>query len=539
MKELNNLEHPYPEQGTDMDPEQIILFPHESLVEVRQLEVSRPDRPPSAIRALARLCGVSLQTGDESTLPIRERIGENGPSLASCATEARSDEADFRKYEALFGRDSLRVALDLADHHPLLLEATVLRHAELQGTRDNPKNEEEPGRIIHEYREDDDPIAIQISEQEGWGWPYYGSIDATPMFISAIHKLVELKGEEVLEKTIRNKDGQELVLNDALRFATMWLEQKLETSPDGLLEFHMRNGIENQVWKDSPDSYMHEDATLADHSQGIASIEVQALAYDALRDASDLHRTNNPDVANRLASRAEHLKAQVHNHFWVGEGGYFALGADRDEEGQLRPLKVKSSNMGHLLNSGILYSEEGKDKHRVESLIRTLFSREMLGKYGVRTLAETEQRYRDGAYHNGSVWLWDSLHIAEGLHKHGYHGLATELKARAMLAIEETHIFPEYVRGGHSKSASVCNDKIIDVWDDDLKKKNRIQQPPQEIQAWTVSVILRIKRQYQPLDPKKGLPLAAIEEDKKAFENELLNTISLREDDLSDNPSLV
>src|SRR5690606_30664910 len=113
----------------------------------------------------------------------------------------------------------------------------------------------------------------------------------------------------------------------------------------------------NQVWKDSPDAYHHSDGTLANHTSGIASIEVQTTAYDALLDAALLYEDylNTPDIAYTLREQAEELRSTILNEFWTDEkGGYFVLGTDRDELGNLRQLKVRTSNMGHTLNSRLL-----------------------------------------------------------------------------------------------------------------------------------------------------------------------------------------
>jgi glycogen debranching enzyme len=119
-------------------------------------------------------------------------------------------------------------------------------------------------------------------------------------------------------------------------------------------------------------------------------------------------------------------------------------------------------------------------------MIIQLFSPEMLNVSGIRTLATDEVRFRPGAYHNGSVWLWDTYYIAEGLRYHGYYGLATHLANKVHTVINVTQKFPEYVRGDDLPTPTI-NPRIIDVYDETAGRTNRIEQPPQEVQAWSVA----------------------------------------------------
>lgn len=459
------------------------LLPGETLHNVEEVPQYIPDQPPSSLRELQRLAQVKAEG----------EVGAFGPAIAALTLE-RPGEAvspELRKYEALFGRDSLRVALDVLPMYPLLAHATIHALASLQGVTTDAAREEEPGRIIHEHRGADDPIAIEITDQYGWQWPYYGSVDATPQFMHAIYEYTKQTpgGSSILREPTRSLDGETVTIGESYRRALTWLENRLNANPEGLLEYKssIPAGIENQVWRDSWDSYFHSDGTLANGDNGIASVEVQQLAYDALIESAIIFETEFEDREKgaSLRARAERLREKIIEHFWVDEkGGYFALGTDRDESGNLRPLKIRTSNMGHLLRSRLLAGEEYRPFR--EAVIAQLFSPEMLNISGIRTLASDEIRFRPGAYHNGSVWLWDTYYIAEGLRYHGYYGLASFLAEKIHTIVNVTQKFPEYVRGDNLHHPTL-NTHIVDIWDETAQRINRLEQPPQEVQAWSVA----------------------------------------------------
>lgn len=466
------------------------IFTWETLEKVEYIPEYVPTQPPSSIRELQRLAQVKAEG----------EVGAFGPALAALALErpGESVSPELRKYEALFGRDSLRVALDVLPIYPLLTHATIHALASLQGVTTHGAREEEPGRIIHEYRRPDDPIALEITDRYGWEWPYYGSVDATPQYMHAIFRYARTApgGASILRETTRGIDGQTHTIGDTYRAALTWIENRLNANAEGLLEYKssIPAGIENQVWRDSWDCYFHADGTLANRAHGIASVEVQQLVYDVLIEAAIIHETEFEDREKGayLRARAETLREKIIEHFWVDEkGGYFALGTDRDDTGTLRKLKIRTSNMGHLLRSRLLVGEMHRPYR--EAIIAQLFSPEMLNVSGIRTLARDEVRFRPGAYHNGSVWLWDTYYCAEGLRYHGYYGLATFLADKIHTVINVTQKFPEYVRGDDLPTP-ILNPRVVDVWDHQAGRVNRIEQPPQEVQAWSVAA--EIARDY-------------------------------------------
>jgi glycogen debranching enzyme len=407
---------------------------------------------PDALGELCKLAGVEHP----------EEIGLNGPTVGARVSDANVGEEALRLFEVVFGRDCLTVALIVADLFPRLLEATVLHLAAFQGLKFDAKSEEEPGRIAHEIRDPETPGP--------WKFPYYGSIDATPLFISACARAIERRPDFAAEA----RESQEA--------AVEWLLRRLAADDLGLLTFQRANpqGIENQVWKDSWDSMSHADGTVCNHDAPVASIEAQALAYDALLDVGRL-------------DEARCLQSAVEEWFWVddAEGGFYAIGIDRDPaSGAPRRLETRASNMGRLLGSRIL---DGPDlAGRRQRIVDLLLADEFLADGGIRSLSSREVRFRPRAYHNGNAWGVDSYLISLGLARHGFTAEAQELQRRLVAACRATHRFPEFVAGGEPGSELIAK-RIVDVYDSVNDRMNRVEQPPQEIQAWTVASVVAIE----------------------------------------------
>lgn len=474
-------------------PENFHLLANETLGKVDIFEPYEPSMRPSSLREIYRLTSASNDS----------EVGTRGPAIAAIASSSRETiPAHQGLYSVLFGRDSLRVAIDLVHHYPQLAKTTVLKLAELQGTQFNRSREEEPGRIPHEMRDPNDPIARELTSTLEWGWPYYGSVDATPEFVRTLSAYCALDEQNsmLLFESFLNKDGEVLTMADALTSAVGWINRRMDANAEGLVEYksELPRGIENQVWKDSWDAYHHSDGTIANHDQGIASLEVQVVAHEALLDAADLyeHVLDKKDDANQLRERASRLSRQVLDLFWTNEKtGYFVLGTDRDATGAIRQLKIRTSNMGHVLNSRLIEGNDEEHVHKRASILRHMQSPELLSVSGIRTLASDEVRYREGAYHNGSVWIWDTHHIAKGARRHkqdpAFGIFADDLDRRILEVVDVIGGFPEYVRGGDRIATTT---RTIDVYDNIANRVNRVEQPPQEVQAWTVAAILATKR---------------------------------------------
>ncbi len=422
------------------------LLSGERLERVQELEIVDPPTTPDPLSELCKLARVERP----------EEVGRNGPLIAARATDANTGESALRLFEIVYGRDSLVAALFVGDLFPLLREATVLYLARHQGRSYDAWREEEPGRIAHMIRNADPDANL--------GYPYYGTVDATPHFISAAMQAIEAR--PAFEAEIR----------PALDSAVAWLLRRLASDELGLLSHQRVNpdGIANQVWKDSWDSMSHADGTVANHAAPVASLEAQALAYDALVEVGELH------AADRLARSIE-------NHFWLGD--FYAIGVDRDPvTGAPRPLSTRASNMGWLLRSRLLDGREDRQRQVVE----LLFSDDFLAESGVRTLSSREVRFRPRSYHNGTVWPHDNYVISLGLEQRGFVDEASELRRRIESFCRTTHRLPEFVAGG-DPGDTLFTKRIVDVYDTANDRWNRIEQPPQEIVCWTVTAMVAIE----------------------------------------------
>ena len=413
---------------------------------MQELDIVDPLATPDPLAELCKLARVERP----------EEVGRNGPLIAARATDANSGEAALRLFEIVYGRDSLMAALFVGDLFPLLREATVLYLADYQGQRYDAWHEEEPGRIAH--------MIWNPNRDTNLGYPYFGTVDATPHFISAAMHAIQAR--PTFEGEIR----------DALAAAVAWLLRRLASDNLGLLSHQRVNshGIANQVWKDSWDSMSHVDGTVANHTAPVASLEAQALAYDALVEVGELH------AADRLARSVE-------KHFWLGD--FYAIGVDRDPvTGAPRPLSTRASNMGWLLRSRLLDGREDRQRRIVE----LLFSDEFLAESGVRTLSNREVRFRSRSYHNGTVWPHDNYLISLGLEQRGFVDEAQELRRRLASFCRATHRFPEFV-GGDGPGEAPFTKRIVDVYDTINDRPNRIEQPPQEIVCWTVAAMVAVE----------------------------------------------
>jgi glycogen debranching enzyme len=444
------------------------LLPGERLETVRELDLRDPEAMPDALEELCKLTGVERP----------EEIGLNGPAVGARVTEQNAAETALRLFEVVFGRDSLTVALVVEDLFPRLLEATVLYLAEIQGREFNALREEEPGRIAHEIRD--------VDTDGLWGFPYYGAVDATPLFIRAALRAIERRPELAAMPVPQH----ETTVGDSLEAAIGWLLRRLAEDDLGLLSHRRVNphGLENQVWKDSWDSMSHADGTVCNHDAPVASVEAQALAYDALVEASAGHSA--PAV---LLAAAGKLERAVEKHLWIddAEGGFYAIGVDRDPTSNApRPLKTRASNMGWLLGSRLLDRPEHAGRRR--RLVELLLSDEFLAEGGIRTLSAREARFRPRAYHNGNVWGCDNYLISLGFARHGLRDEALELQRRLAASCRATHRFPEFVAGGEPGTELIAK-RIVDVYDSRNERMNRIEQPPQEIQGWTVAAMVAIE----------------------------------------------
>ncbi|HSP73229.1 MAG TPA: glycogen debranching N-terminal domain-containing protein, partial [Gaiellaceae bacterium] len=292
-------------------------------------------------------------------------------------------------FMTVFGRDTLITCLQTLLFGPELARTALETLASLQAAWDDPTIDAEPGKIVHEVRHG--------KAARRWFHRYYGTVDATPLFLILLSEVWCWTDDRALVNRLR---GPALA---ALR----WIDEYGDRDGDGFVEYQRRtpSGLENQSWKDSGDSQRFHDGRLA--TAPIAPVEVQGYVYDAKRRMSVVAREvwRDRDLADRLDRDAEELRRRFDEAFWCDDLGYYALALDADK----RRVDSLTSNIGHLLWSGIVPPE------RVDALVDRLMGEELWSGWGVRTMSSAETAYNPLSYHNGTVWPHDNSLIAWGL----------------------------------------------------------------------------------------------------------------------------
>jgi glycogen debranching enzyme len=408
---------------------------------------------------------------------------------------------------------------------------------------------QEKGKIPHEVRDPEtDSIAQKITKEKNWGWPYYGGIDTTAKNVLGI-TTVALQDEnpEFLNETYVGLDGEAHSVEHALHEHINWLRKRMELNPDSLVEMLQKNPKHhaNEYWADSAESMHHADGSWPQNhpekNWGVASVMVQAEVYDALNQTVELYKKLSGSAVDQkktyleteigdLTQRADRLKQTVLTKFWVEDpthyGGFFARGTDRDDQGNLRPMAIRSADMGYLLNSGILDGDKADVVRKREAVIKNLFSPEMLCANGIRTLSSDSVRYFEDKYHNGNSWPWVTYDIALGLQKHGYYGLSYELKKRIWSLYDASHVFPEFGTGtADTDPAKRLIRRRITIEDPSMKTEpiHAISQWNQEELATTAAAILAMKIEEgdRRFGKANAVPIRAIDPEKRKFEDEI------------------
>jgi glycogen debranching enzyme len=345
---------------------------------------------------------------------LRMRIGDLGGG--------RLLAAGAPWFMAVFGRDTIVSSLQTLLFGPELAASTLRVLAATQATEDDPERDAEPGKIIHEMRRGKAALA--------WTDRYYGTVDATPLFLILLSELWRWTDDPQLP----------LELERAARRALDWIDGPGDRDGDGFVEYasRARDGIRNQTWKDSGESMAFHDGTLAETP--IAAAEVQGYVYDAKLRTAELAREvwRDPATADRLEREAAALRSRFDEAFWVADRGIYALGLDRDK----RQIDSLTSNVGHLLWSGIVPEE------RRGLVADALMDEALWSGWGVRTMAAGEGAYNPLVYHNGTVWPHDNALVAWGLARSGrVHDAARILHVLTEAAAHFDYRLPEVFAG--------------------------------------------------------------------------------------------
>ncbi|MDA8318903.1 MAG: amylo-alpha-1,6-glucosidase [Actinomycetota bacterium] len=382
-------------------------------------------------RRQARQASASMRRGLDKWVGKAPRLDTDSESLQSTYQRSLVDLAALR-FEAMtlpgralpaaglpwfmtiFGRDSILTSLQSLPFTPELAQTTLLALGERQGTRVDDFREEDPGRIPHENR-----LGEMTAFEERPHSPYYGTADATPLYVVLLDEYERWTGDTALARR----------LEPVARAALNWIDDFADLQGNGYISYQRRNrktGLENQCWKDSWDSISYRNGDLPGFPR--ATCELQGYAYDAKIRGARLARQIWKDeaLADRLEKEAADLKRRFNRDFWVEDGKYFALALDADG----RQVDALTSNIGHLLWSGIVAAPKAK------AIVDHLMSERMFSGWGIRTMAEGMGRYNPIGYHVGTVWPFDNSFIAWGLRRYGYREQAAKVAAGILDAAE-------------------------------------------------------------------------------------------------------
>jgi glycogen debranching enzyme len=305
-------------------------------------------------------------------------------------------------FAALFGRDSLIASMQTLMLNPQLARGTLRVLADHQGTAQRDDNDEDPGKILHEYRSGEMTATGEIAFGRN-----YGSVDATPLFLILAERYHCWAGDDFLRG-----------LKPNIVAAVCWLLDYADLDGDALIEYCRRSskGLFNQGWKDSGDANLHADGAVA--QPPVALVEVQGYAIRALRGICPfLDEHDEQELSRRASERASEIEKKLEDQFWQRDGEYYAMALDRLKQ----PLRVLSSNPGHLLFASVV------SPGRAAQIVKTMLSEQLFSGWGIRTLGSDQYVYNPMSYHRGSVWPHDNSLVAYGMSQYGHQAQAAEV----------------------------------------------------------------------------------------------------------------
>lgn len=506
-----------------------------------QVGIKKATIVPSPHQAFAMLCQVQHAA-------LIDSYGK--PPMAATSHPENSDNEHLSLYNGeatLFGRDSLIQMRTLMRFYPRLGLRTLVALAQRQATvhdeqaeservRQKQTNNENPikfsearrGGIHHEDRDANDPIAKKLP----WEFPYYGSADATPLYILTMHEAYKIlpdmhilpANNAVLDIPYTDRDGQLQTLRHSLEESLLWIRNAMDEHPEGLIEFKKRSpyGLPNQDWRDSWDSHRRKDGSIANSTYGIAALDVNVLAYQALVAGITMLGPDNPHRQEDI-TRAEALRKAILTQFKSPEPGVFYASAlervKRKRKTKLNRLDVKTSALFYILP--LLTGEENRQER--EAIIYALCQEDMINASGILTVSRKEKGFRPQAYHYGNVWTHDTHEFARTLLDLGYPAIARVILEKIPRVNKAYGGYPEFARGDEG-SEPTFNTAIEEVFDRRAQRTNRLGQPAQEIQGFSVQATIDAEDILEKM--KQGtIPSVAQDEHNRLLEKEIVTNV--------------
>jgi len=357
--------------------------------------------------------------------------------------------AGYPRYNTLFGRDSLISAWQTLKIDSSIARATLKILAKYQGKIIDPMSEEEPGKILHEHR-------FTLEEQKkllNWKFPYYGSVDSTPLFIFLAAQYLRETGDKSFVKGIMKN-----ILD-----AYLWIRNYGDLDRDGYVEYKRKNpyGLFHQGWKDGTEDHLGIKPP-------VAIVEVQGYVYAAYQSLEFLIKEIGGKISRDISPIKKTLKLKFNRDFWMKKENFFALALDGDK----KQKKTIASNPGHLLFTGIVLED------KVELLVSRLFKEDLWTPYGIRTHSSLEPDFDPYSPHLGCIWPHDNWIIYKGLQKLGFTSYAGRIKEALLRVYKKLGKIPEFY--------TVSRGEVVDM--STLEKKPRANP----LQAWASAGLLEM-----------------------------------------------
>lgn len=354
------------------------------------------------------------------------RIMKIEEEISSLKAKAGYLYAGYPKFWGLFGRDSLISSWELLDYDPKIAINTLIALSSLQGNEINLSNGEYPGKIPHEYY-DDNTIYNQRKKEIPWlpRGPNYFSVDSTPLFIILVSRVKSKVGDRLMVKFRKATESALIFMFDyAFKGHFLAYEKAMAGS-----------GLQSQSWRDGIGDILDR------LKSPVFTVGVQGYAYYALEQAKKIitagrhnSKFENKDIPRIIDAKMLEIKENLNSYFWLDETSYYALAFDGDGVAE----RAITSDPAHLLFSGILSRRHERD------IIDRIFEDDMITDYGIRTLASSDSNFDAKAYQRGSIWPQDNWIIAEGLRQRGYLNEYSDLRGRLISAYDDMGKLPEY-----------------------------------------------------------------------------------------------